>query len=61
MTDSTGNLILEHLKAFRLQLNRMENDLSDVRMRVGQIEHKMVEFHLDIVLINGRLDKIGQP
>jgi hypothetical protein len=38
MTDSTENLILEHLKRFQAGQDRIETKIDELVLRVGQLE-----------------------
>jgi uncharacterized coiled-coil protein SlyX len=38
MTDNVENLLLEHMKRFQASLDRMENKMGEVTVRLGNLE-----------------------
>ena len=56
MTEKIENLILEHLKAIRAQLNRIEVDISDLKGRDHTHEAYLSALHSDVARQAGRLD-----
>ena len=53
------NLVLEHLRAIRATLEKVERDLGDVRHRVGSIERHLAILQSDIANVHLRLDHQG--
>ena len=60
MNTEAENLVLEHLRAVRAKLDKIDNDLGDLRQRVSSIEHHLVNMQRDIVNIHERLDHQGE-
>jgi hypothetical protein len=58
MAEEPHNLILEHLRAIRGSLERMEHDIKDLKFRVGQIEQTLVHHSSRFDRIELRLDLI---
>ena len=48
MTDNTENLVLEHLRAIRGQLDRHGERLDRIGVRLGSIETNLVGMRKDI-------------
>ena len=66
MATETENLVLEHLRAIRAQLDDLSRGLGELRGRVSSIEHQLatIDRHLanmqgDIAMIHQRLDDQG--
>jgi hypothetical protein len=57
MTDQIENLILEHLKAMRAQLNRIEADIAGRKGREHTHEPYLSALHSDTARQSGRLDE----
>lgn len=38
MSNDTHNIILDHLRALRSSMSRIENDIQDMKFRLGQLE-----------------------
>ena len=49
MTDTTENLILEHLKRFQAGQERIETKLDEVVIRLGQLEGAVLGIKREIV------------
>ncbi len=58
MTDEVPNLIVEHLRAIRGSVERMEYDIKDLKFRTGQIEQTMVHHSLRFDRLEARLERI---
>lgn len=41
MTDDPPNIVLELLRHIRASTDRMENDIADLKFRVGQVEQTL--------------------
>lgn len=57
MTEQIENLIPEHLKAMRAQLNRSEADIADLKGRDHTHETYLSVLHGDTARQSGRLDE----
>jgi chromosome segregation ATPase len=57
MTESVDNLILEHLKAIRAQLDRIESDIDDLKNRDHTDEAYLSALHSDSARQSARLDQ----
>ncbi len=53
------NLILENLRAMRASLDRNENKLDMLIVRVSSLEGQMAAIHVDLAGVNLRLDHLG--
>lgn len=65
MVENVDNLIIEHLKAIRASIDKNTQELSDVKMRVGSLENRLVmvekgviNIHEDIALVHSRIDRV---
>jgi archaellum component FlaC len=52
------NLILEHVRHMRGQLDRMETRIEDVIMRLGHIERSVADHSVQLAEINTKLDRL---
>jgi chromosome segregation ATPase len=43
MTDSVDNLLLEHLKAIRLELADVKSDTADIKSRLRSLDSSMID------------------
>ena len=57
MTEGIDNLILEHLKAIRPQLDRIESDIDDLKNRDHTHEAYLSALHSDSARQSARLDQ----
>ena len=48
MTDNTENLILDHLRAMRASLSKLEDDNTFMKARMSSIEHQAAALHTDM-------------
>jgi septal ring factor EnvC (AmiA/AmiB activator) len=60
MADEPENLTLKMLRRMDAKLDRLVDDLQDVKMRLGSLEQKMAIVVTDIARIDGRLDGFEQ-
>jgi tetrahydromethanopterin S-methyltransferase subunit G len=67
MTEETTNLVLEQLRHIRHRMDRLDEKVDTVILRLGIIEGHVANFHvseagqnLEIDRIRGRLDRIEQ-
>ncbi len=54
------NLLLEHMKAIRGSLARLENDMQDVKARLLTLESYQAASHVDDVRKSTRLDDLDK-
>ncbi|QBR71116.1 hypothetical protein CU048_07275 [Beijerinckiaceae bacterium] len=52
------NLILEHLRHMRGQLDRVENRLEDVIVRLGHLERSVADHSVQLAEVNTKLDRL---
>ncbi len=52
------NLVLEHLRHIRGQIDRVETKLDDLILRVGHIERSVAEHSVQLAEVNGRFDRL---
>jgi hypothetical protein len=60
MTENVENILLEHMRAIRAQLERMERDLTDVKVRIGSWERHQLAAHHDSIGQSGRIDNLDE-
>lgn len=60
MTQEVENLVLEHLRAMRHSLRRLELDVSDIKIRVSATERHLGEQQLQMSAINICLDHLDE-
>ncbi len=58
MSDNTENLVLEHLKHIRRVVDGIQNDVHDLKFRVGQVERSVASINDTLVHHTGRFDRI---
>jgi archaellum component FlaC len=58
MSDDIAYHTLEYLKAIRSSQERVENDIKDLKFRVGQIEHTLAHHSNRFDRIEDRLGRI---
>ena len=59
MNGDIGNLVLEQLRAIRGKVDKIDNDLGDLRQRVSSIEQHLASVQRDVANIHERLDRQG--
>ncbi|MGO9132648.1 MAG: hypothetical protein ACLP8A_01175 [Methylovirgula sp.] len=52
------NLVLEHLRHMRGQLDRIESRLDDMTIRLGHVERSSAEHAVQLAEINAKLDRL---
>lgn len=61
--ENIDNLILEHLKNFRIELNEFRQDtreeLQTIKMRLNSVERGVAGIHDDIAILQMQLDRVG--
>ena len=67
MAEKPDSLILQYLRRFDARLARLEDDMQDVKVRLGSIESQIVGLHTemshvrgDVVHVLHRLDKTDE-
>jgi chromosome segregation ATPase len=64
MTENVDNLILEHLKALRNELQTakadIQGDLRDIKARLASLEHHQAGTYLDSTRQNSRIDELDR-
>jgi archaellum component FlaC len=58
MMAEADNLIPEHLRHMRGQLDRMEHRLEDVTLRLGHLERSVADHSVQLAEINTKLDRL---
>jgi predicted nucleic acid-binding Zn-ribbon protein len=58
MTDETANLILEHLRRMRLSIDRTEENMLEVKQRLGHLESQYATISNRMDRVDLRLDRI---
>ncbi len=60
MTEETENLVLELLRKIRASQERMESDISDLKVRMSSVENLLGQQQIQIATLNGRLDRFDE-
>ena len=55
MTDSIENLILEHLRAIRVKIDVIADDIGNIKMRLSAVESQVANL---TAIFNSRLDTL---
>ena len=55
--DDSSNLVLEHLRAMRSQMNSTSEDLYEIKVRVGLLESGVADLNTSVALVHQRLDR----
>jgi archaellum component FlaC len=58
MMAEVENLLLDHLRQIRGQLDRMEHQLEDVIARLGHLERTVADHSVQLAEINVKLDRL---
>ena len=58
MTESTENLVLEHLRAIRVSLAKLEENDIFMKERMSSIERQVAGLHSDMATMNARMDSL---
>lgn len=58
MTENVENLLLEHMKAIRAQLDRIERDMQDLKARMSSLEAHSVAMQGEVVRHSARFDEL---
>ncbi len=60
MTDETANLVLEHLRSMRAVLDRVAQDVADLKLRFAGLEQHMAGYQISDVRQNSEIDRLNQ-
>ena len=60
MSETTDNLVLEHLKRIQSKLNEMALDMLDIKIRQTSTEQHLGQLTVQVGAINGRLDRMEE-
>ena len=60
MAAEGNNVVIEHLRAIRASLGKIERELADLRHRVSSIERHLANLQSDVANIHLRLDGQGE-
>ncbi|PZQ14364.1 MAG: hypothetical protein DI565_13180 [Ancylobacter novellus] len=60
MTSETENVVLELLRRMRGSLDRIELDLSDLKVGVSAIEQHLGQQQIQLAALNGRMDRFDE-
>ena len=60
MTEQTENMVLELLRRIRAQLDRMEADIGDLKLRTSTIENHLGQMQIQFGGLNSRLDRLDE-
>jgi len=58
MTDEIASLILEHLRRMRTSIDRLEENMSEVKLRLGHFEAQYTTISNRMDRVDNRLDRI---
>jgi predicted nucleic acid-binding Zn-ribbon protein len=58
MTDETANLILEHLRRMRSSIDRLDENMIEVKQRFGHLEGQYATISNRMDRVDLRLDRI---
>ena len=58
MSPATENLVLEHLRAIRATVDRLSDDMQEVKGRLGIIEIQVGSLTAHYAAISNRLDRL---
>ena len=58
MNEKTENLVLEHLRHIRDQVDRTAEDMLEVKQRIGRLEQEVAGLHSDFANLSVRMDRV---
>jgi predicted nucleic acid-binding Zn-ribbon protein len=58
MVDAPDNLIFEYLRRFDTKLDRLIEDIGDLKIRMTAVEERIAQVELSIAGINRRIDRV---
>jgi predicted nucleic acid-binding Zn-ribbon protein len=59
MDENISQLMFEQLKHIRKTVDRISDDVQDLKLWVSSVEHSTALLHVDLAQINYRLDKFN--
>ena len=60
MTSEVENPVLEHMRKIRGTLERLENDVGDIKLRMSAVEHGLGNLQLQVAGLNSRMDRFDE-
>ena len=60
MNADVESLVLEQLRAIRAKVDKIDDDLGDLRQRMSSVERHMANLQGDVANIHERLDRQGE-
>lgn len=60
MSPATENLVLEHLRAIRATVDRVSDDMRDVKSRLGILESQVGILTAQYAVVSNRLDRMDE-
>ncbi len=60
MTEETENLVLELLRKTRASQERMEQDITDIKVRMSAVENLLGQQQIQLAALNGRMDRFDE-
>ncbi len=57
---SIDNLVLEHLKAIRSNVDRLTDDMREVKQRLGILENQYALLEKQYASLSNRLDRVDE-
>jgi predicted nucleic acid-binding Zn-ribbon protein len=60
MTEQTENLVLELLRAMRLDLAQMKDDIRDIKLRLTALESHVANLLSNVLRQNARIDVLDE-
>ncbi|OGA43543.1 MAG: hypothetical protein A3G25_19465 [Betaproteobacteria bacterium RIFCSPLOWO2_12_FULL_63_13] len=58
MTESTENLILEHLRAIRGDVGQLKDDHVFIKQRLSSLDSQVAQVHVDMAIVHNRIDNL---
>ena len=60
MSDNLQSLILEHLRHIRGRVDKLSDDMDDLKLRAGSVEVNVSLLHTDIAILHKPFDRQGK-
>jgi predicted nucleic acid-binding Zn-ribbon protein len=60
VTDNIENLTLKFMRRLDTRLDRLENDIGDIKLRVTATEEHLASIMMSMAGVNSRMDKIDE-
>ena len=60
VSDNLESLILEHLRHIRSRVDKLSDDMDDLKLRVGSVEEHVSLLHSDIAILHKQFDHHGK-